>query len=493
MRRNRKTLIEDLLKRTRNDKQQSIIFGEKPDKILSICEIAEALAQHTGRPYGQEYYLAKSFSIREKCLSILRNFSFTVEHTPHDTLDALLDKDITLYELNADTISYRITCCLTRDHHHEGEWSLELTANNEPLFILAFTVIPAAFVGASGDEVMLISRMQGRAGKFPEIRAATRAMGDITPQAALYCAARGLARAMDIPHIAGPCAENLPSFRDQALESFRQNYDGFFLANGAARLANGFYLLNVLLPAKPLDQVEASKRRRSKRKRQRKEQIAAAALQNWRAKADNPDQRNGDQLAQFKDQAFQDCIVKLIERDHLLGERKALLDRLSHHIIVQHDLFDPQWYLATNPDVLAAGVDPVMHFVEHGAQEGRNPSRVFVTQAYQAEYPETGQSPVNPLVHFCLNAAEAKSAAPETAPPVLAEAEAQRPGRSRPSNDLGRKPSRRERPQRDLRFRRLWGLLKSFSMDFMASMTAPGKIGVGDAVEAGRRGRDRSR
>jgi len=36
-------------------------------------------------------------------------------------------------------------------------------------------------------------------------------------------------------------------------------------------------------------------------------------------------------------------------------------------------LVDPQWYKTTYPDVAAAGIDPVRHYLCHGALEGRAP------------------------------------------------------------------------------------------------------------------------
>ena len=36
-------------------------------------------------------------------------------------------------------------------------------------------------------------------------------------------------------------------------------------------------------------------------------------------------------------------------------------------------LFDPEWYLATYPDIRTAGMDPLAHYLEHGALEGRWP------------------------------------------------------------------------------------------------------------------------
>ncbi|GAB2885672.1 glycosyltransferase [Microbulbifer echini] len=42
---------------------------------------------------------------------------------------------------------------------------------------------------------------------------------------------------------------------------------------------------------------------------------------------------------------------------------------------VAADQFDSQWYLQTYPDVAAAGVDPWVHYINHGRSEGRLPSR----------------------------------------------------------------------------------------------------------------------
>jgi glycosyltransferase involved in cell wall biosynthesis len=40
--------------------------------------------------------------------------------------------------------------------------------------------------------------------------------------------------------------------------------------------------------------------------------------------------------------------------------------------------FDPEWYLARNPDVAAQNVNPAVHYVKHGESEGRPPSPLFV-------------------------------------------------------------------------------------------------------------------
>lgn len=77
------------------------------------------------------------------------------------------------------------------------------------------------------------------------------------------------------------------------------------------------------------------------------------------------------------------------ERD-VYREHKALL--------MASPLFDAEWYLAQYPDVASVGVDPISHYLKHGANEGRNPGPAFDTLAYRRAHPNIGA--VNPLVDF---------------------------------------------------------------------------------------------
>ena len=63
-------------------------------------------------------------------------------------------------------------------------------------------------------------------------------------------------------------------------------------------------------------------------------------------------------------------------------------------------LFDEEWYLAENEDVAKEGVDPVEHFIYHGAAEGRNPSPVFDLHKYLEFNPDVAAAGINPLIHF---------------------------------------------------------------------------------------------
>ena len=62
--------------------------------------------------------------------------------------------------------------------------------------------------------------------------------------------------------------------------------------------------------------------------------------------------------------------------------------------------FDPDWYAVQYPDVAEAGMDPVVHYVDHGAAEGRDPGPEFSTSFYIEQNPDVAASGMNPLVHF---------------------------------------------------------------------------------------------
>ena len=62
--------------------------------------------------------------------------------------------------------------------------------------------------------------------------------------------------------------------------------------------------------------------------------------------------------------------------------------------------FDPIYYLFWYPDVRAAGLDPLRHYLLAGWKEGRDPSAGFSTSGYLASNPDVAASNHNPLVHF---------------------------------------------------------------------------------------------
>lgn len=68
--------------------------------------------------------------------------------------------------------------------------------------------------------------------------------------------------------------------------------------------------------------------------------------------------------------------------------------------------FSAEYYLANNPDVAAANIDPLEHFWYTGWKEGRNPSADFNTAEYINNNPKVVETNTNPLWHFLFEKGE---------------------------------------------------------------------------------------
>ena len=74
-------------------------------------------------------------------------------------------------------------------------------------------------------------------------------------------------------------------------------------------------------------------------------------------------------------------------------------------------LFDAEFYLRANPDVAAARMDPLKHYVKYGAAEQRQPHPLFDPAHYLASCP-AARNAGNPLLHFLEQSALMGESAP---------------------------------------------------------------------------------
>lgn len=80
------------------------------------------------------------------------------------------------------------------------------------------------------------------------------------------------------------------------------------------------------------------------------------------------------------------------------AEPQAQVDETERAAIA--DEFDTRFYLDTNPDVAAAGVDPLEHFLADGWREERDPCPRFSIREYLADNPDVAAAGINPFVHY---------------------------------------------------------------------------------------------
>src|ERR1700730_11988040 len=63
-------------------------------------------------------------------------------------------------------------------------------------------------------------------------------------------------------------------------------------------------------------------------------------------------------------------------------------------------VFDAAFYLRKYPDVAAAKAHPWLHYLKHGAAEGRKPHPLFQPDYYLSRCPEARSPGTDPLSHF---------------------------------------------------------------------------------------------
>ena len=105
----------------------------------------------------------------------------------------------------------------------------------------------------------------------------------------------------------------------------------------------------------------------------------------------------------------------LINADHYAAQKPGIsniFDAISdYHTVGWKQGLDPSawfntnFYLWNNPDVKAAGVDPLQHFEAFGWKEGRAANPYFSSSAYLQANPDAAAAGKNPLLAFLINAA----------------------------------------------------------------------------------------
>jgi GT2 family glycosyltransferase len=76
------------------------------------------------------------------------------------------------------------------------------------------------------------------------------------------------------------------------------------------------------------------------------------------------------------------------------------LEDLFQNGIDPNQFFDSDWYLLENKDLTNSGIDPLMHYVTFGENEGRKPNPFFDPVTYLRKYPELRDFQGTLLAHF---------------------------------------------------------------------------------------------
>ena len=114
----------------------------------------------------------------------------------------------------------------------------------------------------------------------------------------------------------------------------------------------------------------------------------------------------------YRNVARAEDIVAYLGRWYEPGSRRAPRTRFRHYLRVRPKdrkeliairnsaFFDTEFYLNSNLDVRAAGMDAALHYLVCGGREGRDPGPFFSTHEYLARFPDVAAAGLNALAHY---------------------------------------------------------------------------------------------
>ena len=229
----------------------------------------------------KNYYIMRNLSIQDKIKIYIHNMEFLNDNMSMSSIVELIEEPPILYRDGSEGNDYNCTIQFERDTAREGEFSLYFSAGAEPIYCVSFTFFPGPIIGLPNPTVILVSRMQGKKGKFAQISQATKACDDVSPQAILWAVLQGVAIKMGVDNIVGVDAAKNLSYDEKSAEMLVKVYDRFYESVGAEKMPNGFFLFDASSDSKSEKPLPIAHRARNKRKREFKRAIVDEVIATW--------------------------------------------------------------------------------------------------------------------------------------------------------------------------------------------------------------------
>lgn len=244
--------------------------------IARHCNIVEffnqpSMAALKPRLFADRYlgrYLTKSLRKPERRDILLHHYRCIANRAAPDFLQRAIANPYVLWSKKDDKGCYSMTLTLNTSGDYEGDLLLSFMNGAQPIFGIAFSIVPGSAIGSDAAELLFVGRVQGAKHRFDEIKQATKACRDVAPQHMLMIAVQSIAQALRIDTVAGVTDED-----QLADEDFRFGYDAFW-ENWHGRRTAHFYEIPIPLPQTALSDIQTGHRRRTRKKREFKGKVA---------------------------------------------------------------------------------------------------------------------------------------------------------------------------------------------------------------------------
>lgn len=217
--------------------------------------------------YLRKYYLGASFSIPERLSVAVTHHQSMAQHFLPEFLGQACRTGVGLWHHAHEGDRYDIALRYPYKYNHDGDLCLSLDLNGDNICIVTFSIAPGVLVGVADGQVLLVSGIQGIAGKIAQIRQATEICNNVSPAHMLLFAAQTLAAQMGIKTMVGMGQGRAQSAVTVAGQH-AFDYDGFWMPMVGVEEPRQFYHAALPFTDKPIESIPAKHRGRARKRRE---------------------------------------------------------------------------------------------------------------------------------------------------------------------------------------------------------------------------------
>lgn len=220
--------------------------------------------------YLRKYYLGTGFSIPQRLQVAINHYQGMARHFLPEFLGVARRTGYGLWDSAHEGTRFDIALRYPYAYNHDGDLCLSFDVNGDSVCIVTFTLAPGAVVGVPEPQVLLVSGIQGIAGKIAQIRLATEACNNVTPALMLLFAAQTLAAEIGVKTIVGMGQNRVRGTQAEAAPGHGTafDYDAFWMPLLGVEEPGDFYRIALPLTDKPIESIAAKHRSRARKRRE---------------------------------------------------------------------------------------------------------------------------------------------------------------------------------------------------------------------------------
>jgi uncharacterized protein VirK/YbjX len=223
--------------------------------------------------YLRRFYLGGGFPVGDRLAVATHHYLSLARQFQPGFLMTLRGQGYCLWRYDFNGELCEIHLRLPYSYNHDGDMCLALGYERHDLCIITLSIAPGPVVGSPEKQVLLISGIQGFAGRIQQIRKVTESCNNVSPPHLLIMAAEALAERVGAGAVVGIGASQMATAPQMEKGRSSFDYDAFWMSLTGREQAHDSYHMTLPFVDKPIELILAKHRGRARKRRQLRSQM----------------------------------------------------------------------------------------------------------------------------------------------------------------------------------------------------------------------------